>query len=83
MAVRFQRITINDLGSRLDITYQTSRMAGEIIAGMVDPGETQNNHRGNTEKTGRNIETFEISHVYPSRRKLELIYLYYAQWRAS
>jgi ADP-ribose pyrophosphatase len=55
----------------------------EIIAGMVDPGETpeQTIRRELQEETGLNIKTFEpISTFYPSPGgSSELIYLYYAE----
>ena len=55
----------------------------EIIAGMVDPGETpeQTIRRELQEETGLNIEIFEpISTFYPSPGgSSELIYLYYAE----
>lgn len=55
----------------------------EIIAGMVDPGETpeQTIRRELQEETGLNIKSFEpISTFYPSPGgSSELIYLYYAE----
>lgn len=65
-------------------TYQNGHgWTIEIIAGMVDPGETpeQTIRRELEEETGLNIEIFEpIATFYPSPGgSSELIYLYYSE----
>jgi ADP-ribose pyrophosphatase len=65
-------------------TYQNNHgWTIEVIAGMVDPGETpeESTRREVQEETGLNIDVFEhIATFYPSPGgSSELIYLYYSE----